>query len=247
MQNIGVLQSGIYCLKKTLEFSGAISRPYKLYSKHSKHPLLCRPRTSDREVYLQIFAEREYQCLDEVKSAELIIDCGANIGYSSAYFLTRFPGSKVIAVEPDPENFALLKKNLAWYDDRSEALLKGVWSNESQLVMSEEPFSDGREWSRTVRSIRSGEIGMIDSIDIGTILKRSGFARISILKIDIEGSEIEVFSSGVEEWLGKVDNLVIELHGHEARAVCIQAIADQGFETREYGELFVCRRFGQIK
>ena len=80
------------------------------------------------------------------------------------------------------------------------------------------------------------------AIDVGTVLERSGHERMSILKIDIEGAETEVFSSGCDLWLGKVDNLVIELHGEEASAVVRRAIAREGFQTSECGELFVCQR-----
>lgn len=80
--------------------------------KYSRFPLRCRAGTSDQGVFNQIFVQRACQCLDDVASADLIVDCGANVGYSSAYFLSRFPGATVIAVEPDAQNFAALEWNL---------------------------------------------------------------------------------------------------------------------------------------
>ncbi|MCE9587676.1 MAG: FkbM family methyltransferase [Verrucomicrobia bacterium] len=244
--NLGLGSTTVCFLQKIRQSIGRQTRPYKLLCKYIKHPLLCRPGTSDRKVFLQIFADRDYQCLDEVQSAQLVIDCGANVGYSSVYFLNRFPSAKVIAIEPDPNNFALLKANVAPYGDRCETLQTAVWSSETDLVISEVPFRDGREWSKTVRPIRTGETGSMRAISIGSVLKESGLQRISILKCDIEGAEIQVFSSGFESWLGKVDNLVIELHGDEARAIFLRAISHEGFQTSESGELFVCRRATSI-
>src|SRR4051812_39387542 len=86
-----------------------------LKSEHVRHPLRCRKGSSDRDVFRQIFVEREYACLDDLSDVDLVLDCGANVGYSSAYFLDRFPTCHVIAVEPDPENYALLEENLAPY------------------------------------------------------------------------------------------------------------------------------------
>src|SRR4051794_1732111 len=79
-------------------------RPVLYRAKYANFPLYCRPNTTDHAVFRQIFVDREYRCLDEVKDAQLIIDCGANVGYSSAFFLSRFPKSHLVAVEPDPEN-----------------------------------------------------------------------------------------------------------------------------------------------
>ena len=100
--------------------------PIYLRSKHSRHPLFCRPQTTDILVFDQVFIEREYQSLDGLSSPELINDCGANVGYSSAYFLTRFPRAKLLAVEPDPGNFAALERNLSHYRPRVQAFMTGV-------------------------------------------------------------------------------------------------------------------------
>ena len=120
-------------------------------SKYAKFPLICRIRTSDLRVFRQIFVEREYSCLDDVVNPGLIIDCGANVGYSSAYFLSRFPLCKVISVEPDPDNYQTLAKNLAPFGDRSTVIWAGVWSHTTRLVISETRNGPGNEWGRQVR------------------------------------------------------------------------------------------------
>jgi len=67
----------------------------------------------------------------------------------------------------------------------------------------------------------------------------SGFNRISILKLDIEGAELNLFKSNTE-WLELVDNLVIELHGTECSEVFFKAISGCGFKISTSGELTVC-------
>jgi hypothetical protein len=44
-------------------------------------------------------------------SAPLIVDAGANIGASALYFLDAYPGSRVVAIEPEPNNCTLLRRN----------------------------------------------------------------------------------------------------------------------------------------
>lgn len=198
--------------------------------------------TSDINVFTQIFMSREYRCLDEVQEPSLIIDCGANVGYSSAYFLSRFPKAHLIAVEPDPKNFAMLLDNIRPFGGRATAICSGIWSREVGLVFSQEPFGDGREWARTVRVARDDEKPDMMAKDIGTLLKESGFERISILKVDIEGSEAEVFGSNYEPWIGRVDHMVIELHGGKCEEIFGEAIAKEDLRVERCDELVVCKK-----
>jgi FkbM family methyltransferase len=241
-QNLGMLPALLLEAQRLRSRISKDEAPFALYSKYARYPLRCRPRTSDIDVFKQIFASREYRCLDDVPSAELIVDCGANVGFASAYFLTKYPSAKLIAVEPDPANVAMLKTNLAPYGDRWQAINSGVWSKNVGLVISEVPFGDGREWARTVRETREGETPTMTAVDIGTILAQSGHQRISILKVDIEGAETMVFGSNYEGWIDKVDNLVIELHGEECHNAFMKAIAPVGFQVTRCDELTVCKR-----
>jgi hypothetical protein len=80
------------------------------------------------------------------------------------------------------------------------------------------------------------------TLDIGTILDRSGFERISILKMDIEGAERLVFESNYERWLSRVDNIVIDLEDAECERVFQRAIASEGFEVSTCDCQRVCLR-----
>jgi len=180
------------------------------------------------------------------QNVTFIVDCGANAGYSSAYFLSRFPSCTLLAIEPDQDTFALLKRNLAPYGGRARTMQAGVWSHSGALLMVDTPYRDGEAWARQVRAAKPGESGDIRAIDIGTILDTSGFPRINILKIDIEGAECEVFAHGYDVWLDRVDTILIELHddSHFGRGsdAFFAAIAGQGFRVRPVGDITICTR-----
>jgi len=207
--------------------------------------LLCRPHTTDILVFDQIFIEREYQLLDTIKNPQLILDCGANVGYSSAYFLSRFPQAHVFAVEPDPSNYALLLENLAPFGSRARAMNTAVWSHRTRLTIEESTSSDGSAWARQVRECQPAEAGFT-AVDINELMTLSGQTRISILKMDIEGAEAVVFATNTSSWLGRVDNIVIELHPNSifgnAHEVFFAAIKDHDFEIATFGELTLCLR-----
>jgi len=175
----------------------------------------------------------------------MIIDCGANVGYSSAFFMALFPKAELIAVEPDDGNYMLLNKNLLPYRSRATLIEAGVWSKSTALVVEKpENIPHGNEWAFTVREALPSETGAINSVDIPRLLDMSGRDRISILKIDIEGSEKEVFSANCD-WPSKVDNLVIELRGDEAAAPFLDKISQHPFEHSHCGELDVYKRIAQ--
>jgi hypothetical protein len=52
----------------------------------------------------------------------------------------------------------------------------------------------------------------ISAISIATIMQEQEWEHIDLLKIDIEGSEKEVFESNYENWLPSTKSIVIELH-----------------------------------
>lgn len=243
VQALGAGSAATYVALKVGNRLGIPGRPVAaVHSRHARFQLFCRAGTSDVDVFSQIFVNREYRCLDRVDASGLIIDCGANVGYSAAYFLTRFPRAFVVAVEPDPGNFELLSRNLAPYERRARALHTGVWSHPTGLAIAEEKFGDGREWAVTVREARAGERPAMMATDVATLLAGSGYPRISILKVDVEGAERAIFADRPGPWLDLVDNLVIELHGAECEAVFHRAIAGRGFEVSRCDELTVCSR-----
>lgn len=209
--------------------------------------LLIRGNSSDIDVFYQIFIEEEYACLEDVAGDGLIIDAGANVGYSSIYFLTKFRRCRVIAVEPDADNFAVLKRNLAAYADRVVAHHTGLWSHATQLLLEPAPYRDGRAWTRQVREVASGEAGSMWAISIGDIISAAGVDHVSLLKMDIEGAEAVVFAEGAyNDWLGVVDAIAIELHDDSqfgnASEIFFSAIESEGFALSRSGELTICCR-----
>ena len=235
-REMGFLNAGMIALARLLP------RNYEVPLKPigHEHSLYCRGgRSSDSTVFRQIYAFHEYAPL-QLKEPKLIIDCGANVGYSSVYFLEKFPSAHVVAIEPDPSNFRLLVKNLTRFGSRAEAIQGGIWSETGKLKTVLGEFGDGREWATTVREVNPNENPDTLAFDIPAVTP-VGYDRISLLKIDIEGAEIELFSNGSNRWLPLVDNLAIELHGEEANKVFFDALNEYQYDLLLSGELTICQ------
>jgi FkbM family methyltransferase len=172
------------------------------------HPVHIRAKTSDDYTFQQIFVNEEY-AFQYNGNPHTIIDAGANIGLAAVYFANRFPGAKIICLEPESLNFQLLKKNTGSYTNII-ALQKGLWNKPAHLIVE----VDGRDnWGFIVKETSSAVNGSIEATSIAALLTEYKWDNISIAKIDIEGSEYEVLSEENSiEWMKKCDMLVIELH-----------------------------------
>jgi FkbM family methyltransferase len=205
------------------------------------YPLWVRMHSSDLSVFSQIFVEREYECLNLI-DGDLILDLGAYVGYSSAYFLSRYPQSSVIAVEPDPSNFAILQRNLAPYGSRATVIQAAVWSHTTKVSIRAEQYRGGSACTRQVEEKKSGDVA---GVDIPTLVALSQRSKIGLLKMDIEGAEVVIFG-GKCTWLNQVDRIAIELHDDSvfgnATEAFYNAIRGQNFEISHSGELTICSR-----
>lgn len=171
--------------------------------------LIIRKKTTDTTVFFQIFISKEYD--PPVKlSPKLIIDGGANVGYTSVWLAEKYPAAEIIAIEPESANFEILKKNTEKYKN-IKAVKAALWPKNIELGVSD---NRSGSWGFSVNetSAASSKENKVAAIKIDELLRMSGQDEISILKLDIEGAEKELFAENAENWLGKVKVIMIELH-----------------------------------
>jgi FkbM family methyltransferase len=203
------------------------------------HPVYCRRGGSDPWVARQVFVLNEYECVPRANDVQYIIDCGANIGCASHYFLSHFPNARVLAVEPDRGNMRVCQQTLSPFGARASFVQAGVWSSEAPMIVTRGSFRDGNEWSFQVRPCADHETCDFRATTLPSLMKSAGFPYVDILKIDIEAAEYEVFSNGPLEWLEKVRYLVIELHDEPCERAVFNAVERFQPNVLRNGELTV--------
>ncbi len=169
--------------------------------------LIIRKNTSDHLVFRDIFLFGEFKLPINIEP-KLIIDIGAYVGLSSLYYSSRYPNAQIIAVEPESLNFDSLIQNTELHPN-IKCINAGIWSKNTRLKIVN-PQSE--KWAFTLTEADKLDSEVIKAVTINEILADSGFDEIDILKIDIEGSEKEIFSRNSENWLKKVKIIVLELH-----------------------------------
>jgi FkbM family methyltransferase len=186
-----------------------ISRPYLRYYQKFAPFLEIRPNTSDLHCFRQVFIQKDYKIDLGKKRINNILDLGANVGYASFYFSKRYPQAKIIAVEPEQENYNALKRNCQGL--KNIIPIKGaIWYKKTRLEIFNE---NGGEWGFQTRKINTKNAKkIVQTYTIPELMKRFNLEKIDLLKIDIEGAEKELFSKDCKKWLDKTKIIIIELH-----------------------------------
>lgn len=212
----------------------------------SLHQLCARPFPhSDLEVLQQVMLYQEYEFAVEwirargmQQNALRIIDAGANVGYTSLYFLSAFPQASLVAIEPDADNFKMLEKNLHCSPSPSatQAIRAALLSRSGVSVSIDRQAGDKKDWSFSVAPALTAT--GVSSIAVGDLLVRTGWEQIDILKIDIEGSEADVFAEQADlSYLQRTRLVLVEIHDDKANRKLIHELLQRnGFAIEERSE-----------
>jgi FkbM family methyltransferase len=173
--------------------------------------------SSDLDVFAQIYSYHEYQPLVQLFNKHFpqsqsmnIIDAGSNIGLTTVFLSKHYPNAQFIAVEPDSDNFERMAANFKHNQiNQVEKVKGGVWSQNAYLKIISD-FRYKNHWS--IRVEETQDASELPAFSINHLIANAQWNSIDILKIDIEGSEKEVFESNYESWLPSTKSIVIELH-----------------------------------
>jgi FkbM family methyltransferase len=137
----------------------------------------------------------------------LIIDAGANIGAASVWFALTYPKATIVAVEPDRDNFELLKRNTIGFP--SVLPINAAIASETGTLYLSDPGQGA--WAYRTASQPSERSYSVPAITIDDLMNRVEARTPFILKIDIEGAELDLFSQHTNHF-DSFPIVAIELH-----------------------------------
>ena len=181
------------------------------------YPYRCRVRTPLGIVAPTLYTSHDMSTVNEVfcrldyrapKDLKVAVDFGSNIGISALYFLTRNPTARVYLFEPNPENVARLRLNLAGFEDRYELDAAAVAVSAGHVSFATEPTG------RYGRISEKGDVISVPCRAVGEVMKRilEREGRVDMLKVDIEGHEDVLLAAIDPELLKRVDTVCCEVH-----------------------------------
>lgn len=182
------------------------------------HPFSMRKNPYDYGTFEEVIVKEAYK-MSWNFIPNRIIDGGGNIGLTAAYFATQFPQASIVSLEPDEENFQLLSKNVSLYQN-IKALQGGVWNKSASLVVKDVGLGNN---GFMVEEVTPDTRGAIKAWSIGDLMKEMQWDHCDVVKLDVEGSEKEIFSENYESWLPKTKVLIVELHDRMKKG-CSKAV-----------------------
>lgn len=195
-------------------------------------PMLCRSGTTDAQVLWDTFYHMYHVPPLQLRRNAIILDLGANVGYTAAHLAVMYPNSKVIGVEMDEENARLATTNTRTWEDWCHILHAAVWSEDGEVT-----YGGTHEWGYRVsgvpRTSREEPLRNCAALTVDTIIRTHHLTQIDYVKMDIEGSEAAVVAPGCR-WLSYVGAMVIELHSPANGHALARILESFGFECRPH-------------
>src|SRR5882672_5426478 len=166
------------------------------------------------DVFSEIFVRRDYFFKSDSRTP-LILDCGSNIGMSVLFFKQLYPGSRVIAFEPDRETFDVLQANVRknqWQD--VELHNKAIFPTDGTINFYSDPSHPGSLAMSTARERFPGRAVTCQTVET---VRLSSFIQgpVDLVKMDIEGAEALVMKELAEAGkLKEIKEIFVEYHHH---------------------------------
>jgi FkbM family methyltransferase len=130
--------------------------------------------------------ERGIHAFPSSSPAPVIIDGGANVGLASLFFKQLYPASHIDAFEPDPVVYGMLRRNLAaWGYPDVVCHCSALWSSEGGADF----WTEGADAGRIVQGCDARNT-RIHTVRLSSYIT----GPIDMLKLDIEGAEVEVLT-----------------------------------------------------
>jgi FkbM family methyltransferase len=159
-----------------------------------------------------------YNCIANRDDVRVVFDVGANIGSVTLAAARSFPNAHIYSFEPVSATYKMLCENIKNYSGRITAYNFGFFNVSKRLdihITSLHGASSILDQSLNHKSahphIRETGTETIQVYTLDSFMADKALDRIDIVKIDVEGTELEVIEGGRETFRNKVDNVFIEL------------------------------------
>jgi FkbM family methyltransferase len=169
-----------------------------------------------------LFADEYYSL--KIKPDDIILDVGANIGIFTLKVAKKV--KQVISIEPEPQNYYILQKNVKANKFSNVILLNYAVSDKEETVYF-------KNTGGTASVSKTGKPVVAKSLD--NILNELGNPKVTILKMDIEGYEGKVLSNFKSH--KEIRQVVIETHSKDLTTEITSILSSWGLTVIDISKI----------
>jgi FkbM family methyltransferase len=153
----------------------------------------------------EVFLMEEYKW-SPIDDPKVIVDLGAHFGDTSLYYHLKFPKARIFAIEPAPNTFKRLLKNIEGIPEITP-VQAGIAKKKGVAKLNIVPSSLGNSFKDRAETKESIEVPVHS---LRSLFEDLNIPKADIIKFDIEGSEQDLFSEGTPEQFSRA--YIGELH-----------------------------------
>ena len=154
-------------------------------------------------VFMEIFQDEVYEQVWKPKPGDIVLDIGAYVGmFTVKASLSVGEHGKVVAIEPSPENYAMLTGNCLGLDNVT-LVQKAIMSTngKGKLYYSKSAAANSLvvKWKHYIK---------VETITLDDLMDELGLEKVDFIKLDAEGEELDVLK-GATKTLSRGTRLAI--------------------------------------
>jgi FkbM family methyltransferase len=201
-----------------------VPRRLTMRCNNQRRIIFISPDTNFTDVLYEVLLRKDY-AIPARFFPEVIFDVGACYGISTVFLSCAYPDAKIYAFEPSAPTFGFLQRTAAPLKN-VEVFNKAVYTFTGSIKL----YSDNRHggWNTLLPLHAHGE--EVACVSLDDFMKDRNINHIDLLKIDVEGAELEIFKTltGLE----KISYIVGEFHYYAYRHADIMGVLGGNFDVR---------------
>lgn len=163
-----------------------------------------------------------------------ILDIGANIGSHTIYWALERKAKKIYSFEPLPDTFAILKTNIVLNDLQNKVEIFNIGLSDVECTTNISNYHESNIGGTSFAKTNNGKFHFksLDSLNIKD--------KIDLIKIDVEGAEVEVLQGAINTIKQSKSVIVLETFTHKTEVdAFLSGIGYTQVDTIRKGEDYI--------
>jgi FkbM family methyltransferase len=207
-------------VRSILRRNGLLKRSAKSATYTTREGVVFKMRRDvwDSAILMETWWLHEYhRYLRDLGMNPVIVDIGAHIGDFSLLMAHQIPGARILAYEPEPENFALLEENIETNGFKAAIFpFRQAISDQSgeKMRIFRHPDNLGMhsQFPQDRLGAYDGTFIEAETVSLEDVFEQNAIDSCDLLKMDCEGGEYPILLNAPAHVLARIRRISLEYH-----------------------------------